>query len=79
VTYMLADLRHACRRFTVGGLLLGIASTRVLSYIVYQASPRDPAVLGGVILTMLLLGLLAACVPARRALAIDPAILLREQ
>jgi predicted permease len=63
----------------VAGLLRGMAATRVLSLIVYQASPRDPAVLAGVILTMLLLGLLAGWVPARRALAIDPAILLREQ
>jgi ABC-type antimicrobial peptide transport system permease subunit len=63
----------------VAGLLLGMAATRVLGLIVYQASPRDPAVFGGVILTMPLLGLLAGCVPARRALAIDPAILLREE
>jgi predicted permease len=63
----------------VAGLLLGIAATRVLSYIVYQATPRDPAVLGGVILTMLLLGLLAAYAPARRALSINPVILLRDQ
>jgi predicted permease len=62
----------------VVGLLLGMAATRVLSLIVYQASPRDPAVLGGVVLTMLVLGLLAGCIPARRALAIDPVILLRE-
>jgi predicted permease len=63
----------------VAGLLLGMAATRVLSYIVYQASPRDPAVLAGVVFAMLLLGLLAAYAPARRALTIDPAILLREQ
>jgi predicted permease len=63
----------------VVGLLLGMAASRVLSYIVYQATPRDPAVLGGVILTMLVLGLLAGYVPARRALAIDPAVLLRDQ
>jgi predicted permease len=63
----------------VAGLLLGLAATRVLSYIVYQATPRDPAVLAGVVLTMLLLGLLAAYAPARRALSIDPVILLRDQ
>jgi predicted permease len=63
----------------VAGLLLGMAAARVLSYIVYQATPRDPAVLAGVILTMLLLGLLAAYAPARRALSIDPVILLRDQ
>jgi predicted permease len=63
----------------LAGLLLGMAATRVLSYIVYQATPRDPAVLAGVILTMLLLGLLAGYAPARRALSIDPVILLRDQ
>jgi predicted permease len=61
------------------GLLLGLAAAKLLSYIVYQATPRDPLVLGGVLLTMLLLGLLAACIPAQRALAADPLILLREE
>jgi hypothetical protein len=47
--------------------------------IVCQATPRDPAVLAGVMLTMFLLGLPAGNAPARRALTIDPAVLLREQ
>jgi ABC-type lipoprotein release transport system permease subunit len=46
---------------------------------VYQATPRDPLVLGGVILAMSLLGLMATWIPARRALSVDPLILLREQ
>jgi hypothetical protein len=61
------------------GLILGLAATRVLSFIVYQATPRDPLVLAGVIVTMLALGLLAAWMPAQRALAADPLILLREE
>lgn len=63
---------------SAAGLLLGILASRVLSYIVYQASPRDPLVLGGVVLAMSLLGLLATWIPAQRALSIDPLILLRE-
>jgi ABC-type lipoprotein release transport system permease subunit len=51
----------------------------VLSSIVYQATPRDPLVLAGVVLTMLLLGLLATWIPARRALKADPLMLLREE
>jgi ABC-type lipoprotein release transport system permease subunit len=51
----------------------------VLAFIVYQATPRDPLVLGGVVLAMVLLGLLASWIPARRALSVDPAILLREE
>jgi ABC-type antimicrobial peptide transport system permease subunit len=46
---------------------------------VYQATPKDPIILGGVILTMLCVGLVAALVPARRALTVDPMILLREE
>ena len=61
------------------GLLLGVAATKLLSYIVYQASPRDPLVIVGVVFTMLLLGLLAAWIPAQRALTADPLILLREE
>jgi ABC-type antimicrobial peptide transport system permease subunit len=75
-------LGRVLRLLAVGsavGLLLGLAATKLLSYIVYQATPRDPVVLGGVILTMLLLGLLAAWIPAQRALAADPLILLREE
>jgi ABC-type antimicrobial peptide transport system permease subunit len=61
------------------GLLLGLAAGKVLAFIVSQATPWDPVVLGGVVLTMLLLGLLAGWVPARRALSTDPLILLREE
>jgi ABC-type antimicrobial peptide transport system permease subunit len=44
---------------SAAGLLLGILSSRVLVFIVYQATPRDPVVLAGVVLAMALLGLLA--------------------
>ncbi len=64
---------------SAAGLLLGILATRVLAFIVYQATPRDPLVLGGVVLAMVLLGLLATWIPAQRALSVDPAILLREE
>jgi ABC-type lipoprotein release transport system permease subunit len=46
---------------------------------VYQASPRDPLVLGGVVLAMALLGLVATWIPAQRALSVDPLTLLREE
>jgi predicted permease len=64
---------------SVAGLVLGLAATKVLSFIVYQASPRDPLVLAGVVLIMVLLGLVAAWIPAQRALAADPLMLLREE
>jgi predicted permease len=64
---------------SVLGLGGGILLSHLLSYIVYQATSRDPLVLGGVVATMLLLGLVAAWIPARRAITVDPLILLREE
>ena len=64
---------------SAAGIVLGILATRVLASIVYQATPKDPVVLGGVAATMLFLGLIAAWIPARRALAVDPLILLRDE
>jgi predicted permease len=64
---------------SIAGMILGVLATRVLSSIVYQATPKDPVILGGVILTLLCVGVVAALVPARRALAVDPMILLRDE
>jgi len=64
---------------SVAGILLGVLATKVLSAIVYQATPKDPVVLGGVVVTMLALGLAATWIPAKRALGVDPMILLREE
>ncbi|MET0556575.1 MAG: ADOP family duplicated permease [Vicinamibacteria bacterium] len=60
------------------GLLLGAFAGRLLQHLVHQANPRDPAVVVGAVLTMALLGLAASAIPARRALSVDPARLLRE-
>lgn len=77
-----AALGRAFKVLAVGstaGLLIGILSSRVLALIVYQATSRDPLVLAGTVLAMLLLGFVATWIPAQRALSIDPATLLREE
>lgn len=77
-----AALGPAIRLLAFGsaaGLLLGILASRVLAAVVYQATPRDPLVLAGVVLAMGLVGLVATWIPAHRALAIDPVVLLREE
>ena len=61
------------------GLLVGMLASRILAHVVFQASPRDPLVLTGVVVAMSLLGLLATWIPAQRALSADPLILLREE
>ena len=77
-----AALGRAFKLLALGstaGLILGILASRVLALIVYQATPRDPLVLAGAALTMLLMGMLATWIPARRAMNIDPVRLLRDE
>lgn len=64
---------------SVAGLALGVIASTLLAAIVYQATPRDPVVLGGAVATMIALGAIALWIPARRALRIHPAGLLREE
>ncbi|MFY9529077.1 MAG: ABC transporter permease [Candidatus Acidiferrales bacterium] len=63
----------------VVGIVLGAATSRLLSAIVYQASAQDPFVLAAVAFTTVLTGSLSVAGPVRRVLHVDPAILLREQ
>jgi len=63
----------------IAGIGLGVLASRVLASIVYQATPRDPIVLTGVVVVMVVLGLAATWVPARRALSADPLLLLRQE
>jgi hypothetical protein len=77
-----AALGRAFKLLALGsaaGLILGMLASRVLGAIVYQATPRDPLVLAGVVLAMFSVGLLATWIPAQRALSIDPVRLLREE
>jgi predicted permease len=79
---IVAALGHVFRLLVVGsaaGLMIGVFATKLLSYVVYEATPGDPAVLCGVVAMMLLIGLAAAWIPAKRALAVDPVILLRQE
>jgi len=64
---------------SLAGITLGIAASRLLAIIVYQASAQDPLVLGAVAFTTLLTGVISVAGPVRRVLHVDPATLLREQ
>ncbi len=64
---------------SAAGLLLGVLASRLLAALVYEATPRDPLVLIGAVAAMTLIGLIATWIPARRALAINPAQLLRQE
>jgi predicted permease len=64
-----------------GGVLVGLALTlamgRFVSSLLFQVSPRDPLVLGGVSAALLLAAVLASLIPAIRVTRIDPLIAMR--
>jgi predicted permease len=64
---------------SIVGLVLGMLTSRFLAQIVYHATSRDPLALAGVVSTMALIWLVATWIPARHALSVDPARLLREE
>ena len=59
------------------GLVVAVAATRALASFLYQVRPTDPAALGGAILLLVVVALIATLVPVRRALRIDPIDALR--
>jgi predicted permease len=61
------------------GLLLALLAGQVFATIVYEASPRDPLVLAGVGVGMVVLGVVSCWIPARRALRVSPIMALRAQ
>jgi predicted permease len=63
------------------GLVLGtgvaVLASRGLSLVLFQVSPYDPVVFGGIALVLATTGALATLIPARRASKADPAHALR--
>jgi predicted permease len=59
------------------GLLVALATTRLLSSVLYGISPTDPLTLAVISLLLTTIALLACWIPARRASKIDPLEALR--
>jgi predicted permease len=59
------------------GVVATLALARFMARLLYDVKPNDPIVLGAVTMGLVLVALVAAYVPARRASAVDPLIALR--
>jgi putative ABC transport system permease protein len=63
----------------VMGTIGGLALTKVLSSLLYEVKPADPATFGSVALLLVVVALAACYVPARRAMCVDPMVALRHE
>jgi len=61
----------------ISGLALAWAGSQLLSAQLFGITPREPRVFAGAALSLLLIGGVAAWLPARRAARIDPTVALR--
>lgn len=59
------------------GLVIAMATTRVLGSLLFGVSPTDPLVLMSATLVLVLIAALASYAPARRASRVDPAEVMR--
>jgi putative ABC transport system permease protein len=74
--------RQGIVQLTIGmaaGLALALGVSQLLSVILFDVQPRDPAVFGAVVAVLSLAGLAACLLPARRATRVDPLIALRAE
>jgi len=61
----------------VVGLVLAMIAGGKLGPLLFETSPQDPVVIGGVVAALLLVALVAGALPARAASRVDPISALR--
>jgi ABC-type antimicrobial peptide transport system permease subunit len=75
-------LRQTMRPVVVGaviGLAGGVATSRILSGVLFGVSPADPIGFGGAALLVILVALAAAVTAALPAVRTDPTVALRHE
>jgi ABC-type antimicrobial peptide transport system permease subunit len=59
------------------GLVVSLILARLIATQLWGVSPYDPMTMGGVTVLLLLTGMVACWIPARRASQVDPLVALR--
>ena len=61
------------------GFAMALGLSQLLTFILFQLQPRDPVIFGGVAVVLVMVGLIACLVPAKRATLVDPLVALRTE
>jgi ABC-type antimicrobial peptide transport system permease subunit len=61
------------------GMAIAMAGSNKIATLLFNESPRDPAVYGLVAATLVIVGILASALPAARAARVDPNVALRDE
>jgi putative ABC transport system permease protein len=75
-------LGHGMKLAAIGivlGIALAAGATQGIKTVLYNVTPTDPLSFGGVAAFLTLVALAASYIPARRAMAVDPIIALRNE
>ncbi|HWH53620.1 MAG TPA: FtsX-like permease family protein, partial [Gemmatimonadaceae bacterium] len=75
-------VREGVRQVTIGtivGVAIAVLLAGRISALLYHVSPRDPAVVAGAVAVLIGCAALAAAIPGRRAMGIDPMMAIREE
>jgi len=75
-------VREGVRQVSMGaaiGAAIAIGLASRIGSLLFDVSPRDPAVVAGAVVVLLGCAALAALIPGRRAMAIDPMTAIREE
>jgi ABC-type antimicrobial peptide transport system permease subunit len=80
-TRVVASVVWQAARLSATGLCAGLTAavlvTRLIESLLFEVSPTDPWTFGAATVGLLGVALVAALIPARRVLRVDPAITLR--
>jgi putative ABC transport system permease protein len=80
---IVADVVSRGLKIAVAGAAAGcvgaFGATRALESLLYGVAPRDPATFGAACFVVIAVAVLAAWIPARRAIGVDPVVALRQE
>lgn len=68
-------------KLAAGGVVIGVGGafglTRLIANLLYEVQPTDPVIFAAVASLVFVVAMIAAYIPTRRAISVDPLVALR--